>query len=153
MSKRQFEDIQNEIRELKGKIENLEKQSKKRNLRFDGCIPPHDVCRNVVIAYQLNLPPSNKYDGVMNILADYYGVPSMQNYSDAKRVPAKAIACYYSYERAAYHKNPTCTLETVLHEFFHHLHAEHVVSLYNSENAEQCAAAYAKAVIQLGNIP
>lgn len=151
MSKRQFDDIQDGIRDLRGKIENLERQFKKRNLSFSECIPPHHICRDILVASNSNL--LGNYEHIMQVLSDYYGVTKMDNRHKPEKVPEKAVACYSRWDNTAYYKAPGASMETVLHEFFHHLHGQGIVTLSSDENAEKCADAYAKIVTSLGSIP
>ena len=144
-----IEDLTRRIGDLEDKIS---KMQKKRGLTFLASVPPHDVCRNIVVAWKLGSLNRN-FDHVMQILSDFYGVTPMQNLHNPAKVPAKSIACYYKLENVAYYKNPTSDLETVLHEFFHHIHANGVVTLYANEDAEKCANEYAELIMNLGMIP
>jgi len=151
MSKRQFEDIQDGIRDLKDKIEKIGKQFKKRNLTFSECIPPHHICRDILIASNSSL--IGNYEHIMQVLSDYYGVTKMDNRHKPEEVPKNCIACYSSWDKTAYYTKKTANIDTVLHEFFHHLHGQGIVTLNSDENAEKCADAYAKICVSLGEIP
>ena len=144
-----IEDLNKRIGDLEEKIS---KMHKKRELTFLASVPPHDVCRNIVAAWKLGSLNRN-FDHIMQILSDFYGVTPMQNLHNPAKVPAKFIACYYESENVAYYKNPESDLKTVLHEFFHHIHANGVVTLYANEDAEKCANEYAELIMQLGGIP
>ena len=150
MSARKLNDILDKLERLERKIENLESKSRKRNLHWKAAIPPLQLCKDVVTAFNSGLFQTFEYE--MRQLADYYGIAPMENYLDEKQthVPKNAIASYHPYERAAYYKEPVANLETLLHEFYHHLENEGVVPTLNDR--EKIAGMWANIVIQRGRM-
>jgi hypothetical protein len=136
------------LESIESRLDKLEKVHRKRNLPWKAAIPPKLICHDIVTAYDGN--QFNTFEYEMQRLSEFYGIPVMDNRTNAKKVPAKAIACYYSMERTAYYKKSTTALNVLLHEFFHHLHAEGVVFIYSNENEEKCADSFAQIVINRG---
>jgi len=148
-SVKMLNDIQKRLIDLSERLEKIEKrQLKKKWLSFDACIPPIALCKDIVATY--NSDKIKSFDYTMKILSDYYDTQLMDNRNAPERVPEKAIACYYSSENTAYYKQKTSSLETVLHEFFHHLVANNIVFL-NGKNEQKCADRFAEIIMFRGN--
>jgi hypothetical protein len=135
--------IMEKLESIESRLDKLEKKNRKRGLSFEACIPPIYLCREVAFD---NL---GNFDNQMQQLADYYGITPMGNFHDPDKVPKTAIACYHSFHDAAYYLEPNTEISVVLHEFFHHLHAQGVVQL-NGKNEESLADKFSKTVIERG---
>ena len=133
--------------DLQRKLDNLEwqlsfirdnMQTRTKNyLRFDECVPPTSVCKDVVSM----MDGMKTYTGFIGKLADYYGCAIMQAYVDINLDP-KYNAVYYADRKTTYTK-PTVSKSTILHEFFHHLVALHIV-VCEKEDEEKKADVYAR---------
>ena len=141
-------EVLDKLEKIDDRLNIIEKSSKKRGLSFEASIPPRSLCKDIVHANGVG-----NWENHMQILSDYYGVALMENYHNPAKVPKDSIACYHRYERSAYYKKATAMLETVLHEFFHHLHAEGVISITRGQSEEKLADKYAKIIIERGNSP
>jgi len=129
---------------IEERLDKLEKKGKKRNLSFEACVPPLYLCREIVFDGDLG-----NFDNQMQQLADYYGIAPMGNFHNPARVPKNAIACYHAFDSSASYKEPNTNIGTVLHEFFHHLHAQGVVCL-NGKSEEKLADKFSKLVMGRG---
>jgi len=126
----------------------------KRYLKFNECIPPTEVCRSVVSM----MNGVENYNGFIGKLSEYYGCSIMGIYVGLERVLAlerqtgkSYVAFYDSNLKAAYSKEKTVSQSTVLHEWFHHMHAQGVVSI-NVKDEEYYAARYAEVFLQRANM-
>ena len=138
-------EILDKLRSIENRLEKLEDNQKKRGLRWKAAIPPLQLCKDIVSAYDSKL--FNTFEYEMQRLAEFYGIRPMENYVNPLKVPKSNIAAYHPNERTAYYKEPVASLHTLLHEFFHHLHTEGVVYLYSSEKEEECANSFAVIII------
>lgn len=144
-------EILDKLRGIEERLDKIEKgYLKKRGLTWRAAVPSLQVCKDIVSAYDGRM--IDKFDYEMQRLSEFYGITKMDNRTNPEKVPKTAIACYHSLDRTAYYKEPTCSLETVLHEFFHHLHSEGVVALYSDENEEKCANEFAITVMLRGRM-
>lgn len=143
-------EILDKLRQIEERLEKIENNQRKRYLPWKAAIPPLTLCQDIVSAFDSGL--FGQFDYEMQRLSEFYGIAPMRNYTDPTKVSAKAIACYHSMDRAAYYKEPTAAKDVVLHEFFHHLHAENVVSLNSDEDAEKCADEFAKIILARGRV-
>lgn len=151
-SVRKLNEILDKLRDIENRFDKIEQQYfKKRGLRWKAAVPSLQVCKDIVSAY--NGDQFHEFDYEMQRLAEFYGIRPMKNRTDPGKVPKNAIACYHSSEQTAFYKNPTTNLDTLLHEFFHHLCSESVVYLYSDENEEKCANGFADIVIARGQMP
>jgi len=132
--------LTDKVLELARLVERAE--APKRYLKFNEALPPASVCRDVVSM----LPGVGNYEGFIGRLADYYHCVPMGLYIDATIEP-KYKALYRSWNNAAYTREKTCERHTVLHEFFHHLIAQHVV-VVSPDQVEHFADQYATVFLQ-----
>ena len=126
----------------------------KRYLKFNECIPPTEVCRSVVSM----INGVENYDGFIGKLSEYYGCSIMGMYVSLEKVLAlerqtgkSYVALYDPNLKVAYSKKKTVTHSTVLHEWFHHMHAQGVVSI-NVKDEEYYAIKYAEVFLQRANM-
>ena len=140
-------EILDKLRNIEDRLEKLERAKQKRNLPFNACIPPLSLCRDIVKTYDSR--ELGNFDFQMQQLADYYGINRMDNRHNPERVPEKAIACYHRFEQTAFYKTSNANLETVLHEFFHHLYTNNVVCL-GEESEEKLADRFSQIVMKRG---
>jgi len=133
----------NEMQSQLGNLENLlEKQRPKKWLKFDECVPPSSVCKDVFSM----LAGLNTYTGVLGKLADYYGCTPMQMLVD-RSIDPKYKAVYRPNEEVAYSRETTIDAKSVLHEWFHHMVNLNVV-LVNKRAEEHWADKYATIFLQ-----
>lgn len=109
----------------------------KRYLKFEECVPPASVCKDVCSM----LRGIGNYKGFIGKLSEYYGVKTMGCFVDSK-LSNKIIAQYRQSEGNAYSRNKSVSAHTVLHEFFHHMHYNDVVVINDSQK-EKLADLYA----------
>lgn len=141
ITKRQWNNIHKKLNFIIRKIEWLEEQiprKEKRWLKFDECVPPASVCKDIVSMMNGN----NAYTGFLGKLAEYYGCEEMDFVVD-KSINPKYIAVYYPLLKRAKSRKPTVSMDTVLHEWFHHLCNLKVVFV-DKEEEEIYANRYAK---------
>lgn len=122
MTERQWKNFNRKLECMERHIEALEKlisHKEKRWLEFDECVPPSSVCKDITRM----LDGVTDFTGFIGRLSYYYGCSTMDMFIDINhiKVSDKAIATYYPSEKAAYSKGKTCSPNTVLHEFFHHM--------------------------------
>lgn len=125
ITEQQWQNLHKKIGNIQSQLLFLERrlpEKQKRYLKFEECVPPKTVCKDVASM----LEGINQYTGFIGRLAEYYGCETMQAYIDTSIDP-KYSAIYRSHEKAAYTRTPTVPCETILHEFFHHLVALNVV--------------------------
>ena len=145
-------EIFDKLRIIEEKVDRIEKSYlKKRGLPWKAGVPSLIVCKDIVTAFDGK--EFDHFDYMMQRLAEFYGIRRMDNRTNPEKVPKTAIACYHSSDKTAYYAKPTCSITTVLHEFFHHLHHEGVVTLYSDEDTEKCANEFANIVIARGRMP
>ncbi len=143
MTERQWRNLTYKFDRMALSIEALERrladQKAKKYLKFDECIPPSSVCRDVLSM----LEGIRGYEGFIGRLSEYYGCEPMRMLVDpGNKVSDKAIATYYWAEKTAYSKGNSCSQNTVLHEFFHHMQNCKVV-VVDKEQEEKCADKFA----------
>ena len=80
----------------------------------------------------------------VDFLAKYYKVRRMKIVVDGRRVGRKYLAIYD--DNISYFKKRSLKKKTVLHEFYHHLAYNNIVS---SEGEEQKAEKYARKMIKI----
>lgn len=148
VSKRQWYNLHSKLNSIMQKLEWLEEQiprKEKRWLKFDECLPPASVCRDVFSMMDGN----STYTGFLGKLAEYYGCEPMDFYIDPQINP-KYRAVYRPHLKTAYSRTSTASKRTVLHEFFHHLVNLKVVVVHKDEE-EKCADKYAEIVMMRGS--
>lgn len=144
MTERQWRNFNKKLDQMQRHIEALEKlipKREKRWLKFDECLPPGSVCADIAsMMYGIT-----KFTGFIGRLSDYYGCSTMDMLIDRNhnKVSDKAIATYYPSEKTAYSKGETCSQNTVLHEFFHHMVNCNVV-IVNKSDEEYYADRFAQ---------
>lgn len=132
----------NNILEVVGYLERqLRKQTPKKWLKFEECIPPASVCKDV----HSMLRGINTYGGFLGRLAEYYGCEEMDLRVDDKIEP-KYRAVYNPVMKTAYSRKSTVDTKTVLHEWFHHLVNLNVV-VVDKKDEEKYADKYANAFL------
>jgi len=141
ITERQWRNLNNKLNEITNKLVRIEKQIPQRQkkwLKFDECVPPISVCKDV----SSMMTGNSTYDGFLGKLAEYYGCGEMSLVVD-KTINPKYLAVYRPSLRQAASRTPTASRSTVLHEWFHHLVNLHVVVIDN-EKAEKLADKYAR---------
>ena len=144
-------------RNLNQKLNNLQAQllfleqnlprREKRYLKFDECVPPVSICKDVVSM----LKGVSTYEGAIGRLCEYYGCPIMDMKVDpGDKVAKNCLAVYYPDLKTAYSAGQTIDEHTVFHEFFHHLVA-HKVVIVNDRAAEHWANKYADVLLERAN--
>ena len=136
------------INELSDKIDRIEKSllpKEKKWLKFNECIPPKSACKDI----HSMLDGINDFTGFIGKLSEYYGCETMGIYID-ETINPKYIAEYRPLMKTAYTKGKTVNIETVLHEFFHHLCNLNVV-IVNEKESEKCADEYARIFMERVN--
>lgn len=150
MTKRQWENLNQRLKNLESHLVFLEEnlpRRKKRFLKFDEVIPPASVCKDVLSMME----GAQTYEGLIGRLSEYYGCTIMGMKVDpGDKVAKNCLATYYPNLKTAYSAGDTIDEHTVLHEFFHHLVAENVV-VVNKKTEEHWANKYATIFQQRAN--
>lgn len=146
ISETQWRNLNSKLDAIMEQVNAIKKTTQKRGLTFEAALPPHLVCFDVINSNNLQT-----LQNPMQILSDYYGVETMENYINTEKVPNSAIACYHPSEKTAYYPDNSAGLDVTLHEFFHHLVAQGVVHLEKGQHEEHWANKFAEIVIQRGN--
>lgn len=145
ISERQWRNLNKKLANIEGHLRFLEEnlpRKAKRWLKFEECIPPGSVCKEV---YSM-LMGINTYSGFIGKLSEYYGCSTMELVVDTTIDP-KYRAVYRADLKKSYTRTQTVNETTVLHEFFHHLIAERVVICDKSQE-EKYADKYAEIFMQ-----
>ena len=101
---------------------------------FMRLIPSRKVREEFLLMYELKGAQK-----AVDFLAKYYGVRRMRIVVDGRRVGAKYLAVYE--DNVSYFKKCSLQKRTVLHEFYHHLAHNGIVT---SEGEEREAEKYAR---------
>jgi len=145
ITKRQWYNIHKKLNDITNRLSMLEEKlpnKQKRWLKFDECVPPESICKDANSMMKGN----NTYTGFLGKLAEYYGCEEMSLTVD-KSIDSKCLAIYYPLLLEAKTKAKTCDMNTVLHEWFHHLVNLKVVFVDKSKE-EKYADKYAKIFLQ-----
>jgi len=146
LTRKQWLELNSKLDKLSNILFLLEEQRNakpKHWLKFDACIPPQSVCKDV----DSMMDNISSYLGFIGKLSEYYGCEPMNLFVDnSKMVSDKAIAAYYPDKKTAYSKESTCAKTVVLHEFFHHLVALNVV-IVDKKDEEKYADKFAEAFL------
>lgn len=148
LSKRQWYNLHKKLNKIMQRLEKLEDEIPKRQkkwLRFEECVPPASVCKDINSMMEGN----NTFTGFLGKLAEYYGCEEMPIYVD-KTINPKYVAVYHPNLKEARSRTKHVDRKTVLHEWFHHLVNLRVVIVSKSEE-EKYANLYADVFLARAN--
>jgi len=140
ITKRQWDNLNRKLNDIQDSITKLEQRfvdKRKKWLKFDECVPPIGVCKEI---YSM-LTGLNTFTGFLGKLSEYYGCESLEAQVD-ESINKKYKAVYNPQLKIIYSRTKTVSIHTILHEWFHHMVNLNIVVIHKMKE-EKLADKYA----------